>query len=163
MYETGAEPAFPESVPAPVTAPHPPMTALVVVQTTPVHAQTALSPLKRPATQRQLEALAAARVARSAKAAARKAEHARMSERTTVEHSSSDEDVEYIIKRVRRKAVKPRDDGESEIKKTPVAPTKEAPSRRRAARDSSSDEEQDARPVRQRGVLAATEQEIYFV
>ena len=80
----------------------------------------------------------------------------------TVEHSSSDEDVEYIIKRVRRKTVKPRDNGESETKKTPAAPTKEAPSRRPAGRDSSSDEE-GTRPVWQRGVLAATEQEIYFV
>ena len=73
-----------------------------------------------------------------------------------VEHSSSDEDVEYIIKRARRKPMKPRDDGESETKKAPAAPTKEAPSRRRAARDPSLDEEEDAHPVRQRGVLAAT-------
>ena len=80
---------------------------------------------KRMATQKQLDTLAAARVARSAKAAARKAEHACMSERISVGHSSSDEDdAEYIIRRVRRKPMKPQDDDDNENEKTPVAPTK---------------------------------------
>ena len=52
-----------------------------------------------------------ARVARSAKAATRKAEHARLSERITVEHFDSDEDVEHVIKRVRRKTAKSQDGG----------------------------------------------------
>ena len=60
----------------------------------------------------------------SAKAAARKAEHARMSERISVEQPSSDEDAECVIRRVRRKPMKPQNDDDNENKKAPVAPTK---------------------------------------
>ena len=130
MSETGTEPTYSE----PVTAPTPPETgtetAAVTAETAPVVQRSAQQQPKRVVTQKQLDALAAARVARSAKAAARKAEHARMSERISVEHSSSDEDdAEYIIRRVRRKPTKPQNDDDNENEKTPVAPTKKTPER----------------------------------
>ena len=145
------------------TAPDTAQSAAVVAQTAPTQAQP-----KRAVTQRQLDALAAARVARSAKAAARKAEHARLPERIKVEHSDSDEDVEYVIKRVRRKTAKSQDGGgEGNSAPTTTPPVKakrkqvtvEPPPQTR----DSSPESGDEPPLRQRGAPAESAHEIVFV
>ena len=169
MSETGTERPENEAVPTRTppaigtdTAPDAAQSVAVVAQTAPTQAQP-----KRAGTQRQLDALAAARVTRSAKAAARKAEHARLSEQITVEHSDSDEDVEYVIKRVRRLTAKSQDGG-GEGKCAPTtAPVKEkrkqvAVEPPPQARDSSSESE-DEPPARQRSAPVESAHEIIFV
>ena len=60
--------------------------------------------VKKHATPKQLEALRLARMRKSEKAATRKAEYQKFVEKVSVEQSSSsDSEVEYVIKRVRTK------------------------------------------------------------
>jgi hypothetical protein len=90
-----------------------------------------------------------------------------LSERITVEHSDSDEDVEYVIKRVRRLTAKSQDGG-GEGKCAPTtAPVKEkrkqvAVEPPPQARDSSSESE-DEPLARQRSAPVESAHEIIFV
>ena len=62
--------------------------------------------IKKVATPKQLEALRLARVKKMEKAAARKAEYAKLIEKVGVEQSDSESSAEYVIKRVRKKGKK---------------------------------------------------------
>ena len=59
--------------------------------------------VKKVATPKQLEALRLARVKKMEKAAARKAEYAKLIEKVGVEQSDSESSAEYVIKRVRKR------------------------------------------------------------
>ena len=71
-------------------------------------AQTAtetVTKVKKVATPKQLEALRLARVKKMEKAAARKAEYAKLIEKVGVEQSDSESSAEYVIKRVCKQLV----------------------------------------------------------
>jgi hypothetical protein len=93
--------------------------------------------VKKIATPRQLEALRVARVKKMEKAAARKAEYAKLIEKVGVEQSDSESSAEYVIKRVRKKGKKVTK--EVIVTPTPVTP----PITKHTPRGGSSDGEND--------------------
>ena len=92
--------------------------------------------VKKVATPRQLEAPRLARIKKMEKAAARKAEYAKLIEKVGIEQSGSESSAEYVIKRVRKgkKVTK-----EMIVTPTPVTP----PTTKHTPRDGSSDGDSD--------------------